>query len=84
MTHVKNQISALNDPLPSCGDLLGRGFGLGSSWLKSLLVTLVMLLAVLFVICLFYKIDDFCITWCITRLLVKLMIAKHLDSREDS
>ena len=81
VTHMKNQIAALNDPLPSCGDLLGRGFGARSSWLKSLLVTLVMLLAVLFVICLFYKIDDFCITWCITRLLVKLMIAKHLDSR---
>ena len=61
MTYVKNQISALDDPLPSCGDLLGRGFGSGSSWLKPLLVTLVMLLAVLLVICLCYKIDDFCI-----------------------
>ena len=78
---MKNQIAALNDPLPSRGDLLGRGFGSRSSWLKSLLVTLVMLLAVLFVICLFYKIEDFCITWCITRPLAKIMIAKHLDSR---
>ena len=84
MTHMKNQISALDDPLPSCGELLGRGFGSGSSWLKFLLVALVILLAVLLVVYLFYKIDDFCITWCITRPLAKLMIAKHLDSREDS
>ena len=83
MTYVKNQISALDYPLPSCGVLLGRGFGSGNSWLKPLLVTLVMLLAVLLIICLFYKIDDFCITWCITRPLAKLMIAIHLDSRED-
>ena len=46
MTYVKNQISALDYPLPSCGVLLGRGFGSGNSWLKPLLVTLTTLLAV--------------------------------------
>ena len=48
MSHMKNQIAA---------------FGSESSWLKSLFVTLIMLLlAVLFVIFLFYKIVAFCIT----------------------
>ena len=40
MTHRKNYIAALDDPLPSLGDLLGRQFGVGSSWFESLLVTL--------------------------------------------
>ena len=63
MIHMKNQISTFNDPLPSLGDLLERWFGSESSWLKSLFVTLIMLLlAVLFVIFLFYEIVAFCIT----------------------
>ena len=53
MTHRKNYIAALDDPLPSLGDLLGRWFGHGRAWLKILLVILTTLLAV--VICLFYK-----------------------------
>ena len=40
MTHRKNYIAALDDPLPSLGDLLGRQFGVGSSWFEPLLVTL--------------------------------------------
>ena len=74
MTHMKNQTVALDEPLPSLGDLLGSWFGSGSSWLKYLLVTLTALLAVLFVICLFYKI----VVLCITRPLDKLMTVKHL------
>lgn len=52
MIHMKNQIPAdfwgaqLDDQLSSLGELLGRWFGPGSSWLKSLLVTLTTLLAV--------------------------------------
>ena len=38
------------------GDVLGRWFGSETSWLKSLFVTLITLLAVLLVICLFYKV----------------------------
>ena len=52
MTHMKNQISSLDDPLPSLCDTLQRWFGSESSWLKSLFVILIMLLAVLLVICL--------------------------------
>ena len=33
ITHMKNQISALLDPLPTRGDLLGSWFGSRSSWL---------------------------------------------------
>lgn len=38
MTHVKNQISTLNDPLPSLSEMLGRWFDSGGCWLKSLLM----------------------------------------------
>ena len=38
MTHMKNQISTLNDPLPSLREMLGRWFDSGGCWLKSLLV----------------------------------------------
>ena len=62
----------------SNGDVLGRWFGFKNSWLKSLFVTLIMLLAILLIIYLFYKIDIFCVTWCITRSLAKLIIVKHL------
>ena len=63
MSHMKNQIAAFDDPFPSLGNLLERWFGPESSWLKSLFVTLIiLLLAVLFVIFLFYKIVAFCIT----------------------
>ena len=74
MTHMKNQTIALDEPLPSLGDLLQIWFGSGSSSLKYLLVTLTTLLAVLFVISLFYKI----VVFCTTRPLAKLMIAKHI------
>ena len=74
MTHMKNQTVALDEPLPSLGDLLRSWFGSGSSSLNYLLVTLTTLLAVLFVISLSYKI----VVFCITRPLAKLMIAKHI------
>ena len=38
MTHMKNQISTLNDPLPSLSEMLGRWFDSGGCWLKSLLM----------------------------------------------
>ena len=38
MTHMKNQISTLNDPLPSLSETLGRWFDSGGCWLKSLLM----------------------------------------------
>ena len=47
---------------PLMGNVLGTWFGSESSWLKSLFVTLIMLLAVLFTICLFYNNVVFCIT----------------------
>ena len=50
MNNMKNQISALSDPLPNIGHLLKNLFNSGSSWLKSLLMTLLMLLAVLLII----------------------------------
>ena len=34
MNNMKNQISALSDPLPSPDDFLKNWFGKGSSWLK--------------------------------------------------
>ena len=38
MNHVKNQISALNDPFPSLDDLYNKTkqnwFGVGSTWLN--------------------------------------------------
>ena len=71
---MKNQTIALDEPLPSLGDLLQIWFGSGSSSLKYLLVTLTTLLAVLFVISLFYK----SVVFCTTRPLAKLMIAKHI------
>ena len=46
MNHMKNQISALSDPLTSVGDLFKNWFGGGSSWLKCLLMSLLMLLAI--------------------------------------
>ena len=36
MTHMKNQISSLSDPLPSLHDPLKHWFGARSSWLKYL------------------------------------------------
>ena len=38
MTHMKNQISTLNDPLPNLSEMLGRWFDSGGCWLKSLLM----------------------------------------------
>ena len=52
---MKNQISALSDQLHNLDNLFKNWFGVGSSSLKYLLITLLMLLAILFVICLFYK-----------------------------
>ena len=55
MTHLKNQMAAWDDPFSNLGDLLGRWFGSGNPWLKSLLVTLITLLAVLLTILLQQK-----------------------------
>ena len=52
---MKNQISALSDQLHNLDNLFKNWFGVGSSSLKYLLITLLMLIAILFVICLFYK-----------------------------
>ena len=60
MTHMKNQIPSLDNPLPSLCEVLERWFGSESSWPKSLFVILIRILAVLLVICLFYKIVVFC------------------------
>lgn len=49
MAHMKNQISSLNDSLPSLGKMVGKWFGLRESWLKTLLMTLLLLLAILLV-----------------------------------
>ena len=38
MIHMKNQITILNDPLPSLREILGRWFGSGGCWVKSLLM----------------------------------------------
>ena len=62
MTHMKNKIPSLDDPLPSLCDVLEKWFGSESSWPKSLFVILITILAVLLVICLFDKIVVFCIT----------------------
>ena len=37
---METQISGLNNPLPSLGEILGKWFGLGGSWLKTLLIML--------------------------------------------
>ena len=44
---MKNQISALRDQLPNLDNLFKNWFGVGRSWLKYLLITLLMLLATL-------------------------------------
>ena len=74
MNHMKNQISALNDPFPSLDNLLGNWFGVGGSWLKYLLLITLMLLTILFVFCLFHKIIVSCITKCMTELPTKIMM----------
>ena len=67
MNHMKNQNCALSDPHPSLDKLFKNQFGVGSSWLKYLLTTLLKLLAILLAFCLFYKISIFCITKCVTE-----------------
>ena len=79
MNHMKNQISALSDPFPNPDDLLENWFGVGRSWLKYLLITLLTLLAILFVFCLFYKIIVFCITKCVTEPPTKIMMTRRLE-----
>ena len=80
INHTKNQIFALSDSLPSLDDLLEKWFGMGSSWLKYLLITLLMLLAILFVFCLFYKIIVSCITKCMTEPPTKIMMTRLLEA----
>ena len=80
INHMKNQIFALSDPLPSLDDLLEKWFGVGSSWLKHLLITLLMLLAILFVFCLFYKIIVSYITKCMTEPPTKIMMTRQLEA----
>ena len=80
INHMKNHISALSDALPSLDNLLENWFGLGSSWLKYLLITLSMLLAILFVFCLSYKIIVLCITKCVTEPPTKIMMTRRLEA----
>ena len=79
LSYLKSQIAALDDLLPSLGDLSGSWFCSGSSWLKSLLVTSLMLLGILLISCLFYKIVVSYVTQYVTRPPTKLMMAKHLE-----
>ena len=86
MNHMKNQISALNDPFPSLDDLLKSCFGVGGSWLKYLLLISLMLLTILFIFCLFHKIIISCITKCMTEPSTKIMVIRleRVDSTYSS
>ena len=52
---MKNQISALKDVLPCLGKIPGKWFGLGESWLKTLLMTWSSLLSILITSIALYK-----------------------------
>ena len=62
MNHMKNQISALNDPFPSLDDLYNKTkqnqFGVGSTWLKYLL--LISLIFINYTLCIFPVSKDYC------------------------
>ena len=49
--HMKNQISALKNPLPNLGEILEKWYGLAGSLLKPLLMTLLLLLSILITVC---------------------------------
>ena len=76
MNHMKNQISALNDPFPSLDDLLKSCFGVGGSWLKYLLLIPLMLLTIVFVFYLFIKIFVSRMTECMTEPPMKIMMTR--------
>ena len=76
MNHMKNQISALSDPFSSLNNLLRTWLGVEGSWLKYLLIIPLMLLAILFVVYLFYKIIVSFITKCMTEPPMKTMITR--------
>ena len=80
ITHfkMKNQISALSDPLSSLGYLLKSQSDSGNSWFKSIFMILITVTSYITYI-LFYKIVS-CITQCVTRSPTKLMIVKHPEA----
>ena len=86
MNHMKNQISALNDPFPSLDDLLKSCFGVGGSWLKYLLLIPLMLLTIVFVFYLFIKIFVSHMTECMTEPSTKIMVIRleRVDSTYSS
>lgn len=53
---MKGHISALNDSLPSLEEAPGKCFGLEGSWLKFLLMMLLILQAILITLCGTYKV----------------------------
>ena len=80
MDQKKNQISSLNDPLPSLDGLFRTWFGMGNAWLKYLPITLLMLLAILFLFCLYYKIIVSCVTKCMTVPHAKIIMTQQLKA----
>ena len=80
MNHIKNEISALGDPLPSLGYILGKWFSSGGSWFKSLLMTLLLLLAILIVFCIVYRVIIYCAFCCIYKPASKIMMSTRLET----
>ena len=80
MTHTKKQISALNYPPPSLGEILGKWLGLGGSWLKPLLMTLLFLLEILITVCVTYKVIVSCLSCCVSPTPTKIMMSKQLET----
>ena len=76
MTHRKCHISALNNPLPSLGETLGKWFDSGGSWLKSLLMMLLILLAILVTVCGTYKVRASCLSRYVSLAHTKIMMSK--------
>ena len=80
MVHLKNQISTLNDPLPSLREMLGKWFGSRGYWLKSLLMILFLLLPTLITVCVTYKVLVSCFLHCVSPAPTKIMISKQLGT----
>ena len=78
MNHMKNQISSGSGPLP----IFKNWFNVGSSWLKYSFITPLMLSAILFVFCLFYKIIVSYITNCVTELPTNIMMTRQLEATD--
>ena len=78
MNHVKNQISALNDPFPSLDDLYNKTklVWCGKHMAKYLLLISLILLTIVFVFFLFHKIIASCITKCMTEPPTKIMMTR--------